>query len=211
MRIIKSLIAFFVLFCLLAVTVVCSAFSTGKALEEKTEQAKTQPTQSTEYVQAVSYNIKDNKEKEQVKDYTPRLNAPSEQNEYYFSNINDFYRDGWGMPNCTAYAFGRAYELLKQKPKLSLSDACDWYEYNLENRFYKYGKKPKLGAVACWGYKDGGSGHVAVVEKIEDNTVYCSNSAWGGASFYVDSFPINNPERASENLIFHGYIYILDI
>ncbi len=210
MRVIKMFIAFLFLFCVLSLTVVLSAFATTRTLikEESAKLTATQEATRVETVQPVFLNIE--KEEKEKEEYIPRTDAPSEESEYYYSDINDFYRDGYGMPNCTCYAFGRAYELKKEKPELCLDDACEWYEYNKQNEFYKYGREPKLGAIACWGYKDGGAGHVAVVEKIEDDTVYCSNSAWGGANFYVDSFPADNPEFASKNLIFHGYIYVLE-
>lgn len=44
--------------------------------------------------------------------FSPRLSAPSSSNKYYYSNLNVFYKYGYGMPNCTAYAYGRAYEIL---------------------------------------------------------------------------------------------------
>ena len=43
--------------------------------------------------------------------FSPRLSAPSSSNKYYYSNLNVFYKYGYGMPNCTAYAYGRAYEI----------------------------------------------------------------------------------------------------
>ena len=44
--------------------------------------------------------------------FSPRLSAPSSSNKYYYSNLNVFYKYDYGMPNCTAYAYGRAYEIL---------------------------------------------------------------------------------------------------
>ena len=40
----------------------------------------------------------------------PRYEQPAADNPYYFSNRNIFYASNYGMPNCTAYAWGRAYE-----------------------------------------------------------------------------------------------------
>ena len=34
--------------------------------------------------------------------FSPRLSAPSSSNKYYYSNLNVFYKYGYGMPNCTA-------------------------------------------------------------------------------------------------------------
>ena len=55
---------------------------------------------------------------------------------------------------------------------------------------YARGSKPKLGAIACWNHSKGG--HVAVVEIIDGNTVWLSESAWGGAYFNYFSLNKNN-------------------
>ena len=112
--------------------------------------------------------------------YVSRLTAPSSDNEYYFSNKNIFYSSGYGMPNCTAYAYGRAYEILGSKPSLPSYDARRWYELTTG---YEKGQEPRVGAIACWWSES--SGHVAVVEKIEDGVVTFSNSSWSGTMFYL--------------------------
>ncbi len=140
-------------------------------------------------------------------DYSPRLSPPSSTDKYYYSDINIFYKYDCGMPNCTAYAFGRAYEILGSEPKLSHGDAQDWYGYNKANGYYKYGSTPKLGAIACWEYDNGG--HVAVVEKIENGIITFSNSAWGGDDFYLTTASVNNPNEGGNSWwSFQGYIYI---
>lgn len=140
--------------------------------------------------------------------FTPRLSAPSATNKYYYSDINPFYKWGYGMPNCTAYAFGRAYEILKTEPKLSWGNAEEWYGYNKSNGYYSYGQTPKLGAVACWHY-DGGGGHVAVVEKIENGQITFSNSAWNGTNFYLSYASTDDKNAGGASWWnFDGYIYI---
>lgn len=141
--------------------------------------------------------------------YTPRLTAPASSNKYYFSDLNIFYRCGYGMPNCTAYAYGRAYELLKSEPKLSWGNAELWYNYNKTNGYYKYGQTPKVGAIACWSY-NGGGGHVAVVEKVENGTITLSNSAWStGEMFYLSYASTSDPKVGGSSWWnFQGYIYI---
>ena len=75
--------------------------------------------------------------------YTPRLNAPESNNVYYYnSNYNVFQKYGYGLPNCTAYAYGRAYEILKSTPKLSWKGAGQWYDYNKSGGYYSYGSTP---------------------------------------------------------------------
>lgn len=142
------------------------------------------------------------------KAFKPRLTAPAPTNPYYYSDRNVFYEYGWGMPNCTCYAWGRAYELLGEEPDLCVYSAHLWYDYNLENGCYPCGQEPKLGAIACWKYSSGTSGHVAVVEKITDDQITFSNSAYSGIEFYTNTAPINDPSDGRKTWIFQGYIYI---
>lgn len=141
--------------------------------------------------------------------FTPRLEEPSLSNEYYYSNKNIFYKFGYGMPNCTAYAFGRAYEILGEEPNLCHFDAYKWYDYN---DGYSRGQTPKVGAIACWKYYRYGewSGHVAVVEKVENGTVTMSNSAWGWQNFYLTYADVNDPAMGESDWEFQGFIYIGD-
>lgn len=141
--------------------------------------------------------------------FSPRLSAPSSSNKYYYSNLNVFYKYGYGMPNCTAYAYGRAYEILGSEPKLSWNNAEQWYGYNKANGYYKYGQTPKVGAIACWSYN--GGGHVAVVEKVENGQITFSNSAWSGQNFYL-SYASTSDKNAGGNSWwnFQGYIYLGD-
>lgn len=147
---------------------------------------------------------------ETQKEFKPRLTAPAYSNPYYYSDKNIFYEYGYGMPNCTCYAWGRAYELLGSQPKLCVYSAHLWYDYNREHGYYSYGTEPKLGAIACWKYSSGSSGHVAVVEKIENSKITFSNSAYSGTEFYLDTVPINDPSDGRKTWIFQGYIYIGD-
>lgn len=142
--------------------------------------------------------------------FSPRLSAPSLSNKYYYSDLNAFYKYGYGMPNCTAYAYGRAYEILGSEPKLSWNNAEQWYGYNKANGYYKYGQTPKVGAIACWSYDNGG-GHVAVVEKVENGQITFSNSAWSGKNFYL-SYASTSDKNAGGNSWwnFQGYIYLGD-
>jgi uncharacterized protein YjdB/surface antigen len=138
--------------------------------------------------------------------FSPRLTAPTTDNDYFFSK-NIFYLAGYGMPNCTAYAWGRAYEILGSKPRLSNGNANQFWGYNQNSGAYPYGTTPKLGAILCW---DGNSyGHVAVVEKIEGNRVTVSESSWSGSFFYTNTFTAGSEDSVSVGG-FQGYIYIDD-
>lgn len=138
--------------------------------------------------------------------FTPRLTAPESDNKYYYSDINVFYKYGYPMPNCTAYAFGRAYEILGKEPQLSHNAAGRWFTDNAESKAYKTGTTPKLGAVACWSY-DGG-GHVAVVEKITEDEITFSNSGYGYKNFYLTTAKLSDKNPGQDNWTFQGYIYI---
>ena len=148
--------------------------------------------------------------------FTPRFSEPSSDNPYYNSTYNVFSAAGYGLPNCTAYAWGRAYEITGKRPSLSTSNAEDWFPYNQRTNAYEYGWTPRLGAIACWSYP-GGGGHVAVVEQIDsDGTMYLSNSAWSARygscpSFYITEANVydSNPGGSSW-WNFQGYIYVID-
>ncbi len=121
--------------------------------------------------------------------YKPRLTAPAKNNKHYYSNDNVFYRGGFGMPNCTAYAHGRIAEITGKYPRI-YGNAEDWYSAAQKNG-YETGASPKLGAIICWkagrtGNGADGAGHVAVVEQIKPNgDIVVSASAWKSTEFYL--------------------------
>lgn len=140
--------------------------------------------------------------------FIPRTEAPREDNHYYFRD-NVYHQNGYGMPNCTAYAWGRFYEITGEYPRLSRRDAERWWGYVEDG--YERGQTPRLGAIACWSKgstetDDDGSGHVAVVEAINtDNSILTSNSAWQSTFFYTQNLPY--PYRLG-SYTFQGFIYL---
>ena len=140
--------------------------------------------------------------------FTPRTTAPDSSNANYYSS-NPFYQSGYGMPNCTCYAYGRAYELLGSKPRLSTGNAGYWWWYNKNNGIYSYGSTPKLGAIACWDKYDQNQGHVAVVEAIDGNTVTISESHYRSTFFDTRTITANSSNYLT-SMRFLGYIYIGD-
>ena len=138
--------------------------------------------------------------------FVKRTVAPEKDNSFYCAD-NIFYKCGYGMPNCTAYAWGRFYELTEEKPKLSTANAERWYE---KDDGYKRGQTPKLGAIACWskgvvGNGSDGAGHVAVVEEIyDDGSILTSNSAWKGTNFYTKKISKGYKLNGYD---FQGFIY----
>lgn len=143
--------------------------------------------------------------------YIPRLNSNGMRGNPYWYSRNPFYQAGYGLPNCTCYAWGRFWENAdingdySNRPNLSTGNAEDWWGYN---DGYQRGDTPGLGAVLCLA--DGpfsGDGHVAIVEEINgDGSIICSNSAWGGAYFYLTTLqPPNYLPAAGYH--FQGFIY----
>jgi len=120
--------------------------------------------------------------------FVPRTTAPCEEDPR-FTTSNPFHNVGLGLPNCTAYAWGRAYEILGQRPNLNVGNARYWF-YNDGGHPSPYdtfprGQEPRLGAIAVWGRSvPNYYGHVAVVEYVHaDGTVDLSESSWGGERF----------------------------
>ena len=144
--------------------------------------------------------------------FEPRLNSTGIVGSPYYYSLNPFYNAGYGMPNCTAYAWGRFWEesdpdrTYANPPTLSTGNAEDWYGYTADG--YRRGSTPQLGAVACWA--DGpfsGDGHVAIVEQINiDGSIVTSNSAWGGSFFYTQTLYPPNYLPAT-GYVFQGFIY----
>lgn len=150
-----------------------------------------------------------------AKIFKRRLTAPSYNNKYYLKKgtvfggynkciqVNSF--TGSCLPNCTGYAWGRFCECQGKKScKLSTGDAGNWW---YKNDGYKRGKTPKLGAVICW--KDSqGAGHVAIVEKVENNgDITTSNSAWGGDRFFLNNLKKKKNYYFGSTYTFQGFIY----
>lgn len=142
-------------------------------------------------------------------EFVPRTTAPDTSNKYYYSG-NIFYQVGYGMPNCTCYAWGRFYELTGEWPNLCRNNAEEWYDYN---DGYARGQTPRLGAVICWGRGEignnaDGAGHVAVVEQInDDGSIVTSNSAYGGSLFYMQTLTKESGYTWDNRYDFLGFIY----
>lgn len=119
--------------------------------------------------------------------FSPRLVAPYNTNPnevpLWFANPRNGYYPDNQMPNCTCYAFGRVMEIGNENGLKIISDgilgpANLWGEINYIGQFWKKGKQAKLGAIAVWD-ENGFSGHVAIVEQINENGTYvCSNSGY---------------------------------
>lgn len=148
--------------------------------------------------------------------YTPRLNDNGIRTSlHWYSNQNPYYATGYGMPNCTAYAWGRFWEVgdptnagINKPDPNKLPGYWDgglWWS-KVDRSTYQTGSTPKLGAVICFDHP-GYAGHVAIVEVINsDGSIVTSNSAYGGTFFYTQTlYPANN--YGWGNYVCQGFIY----
>lgn len=145
----------------------------------------------------------------------------------YYTSSNPFHRDGYGLPNCTCFAWGRAYEVFGTRPNLSTGNACSFWGYNINHGYYAYGQEPRAGSIACWNgtgeydeitNPNGNNGHVAFVEDVSGDNVTISQSAWGwrkqsspmyGTIWETKTINKNNMGSIQSN--FQGYIYLGDV
>lgn len=146
---------------------------------------------------------------------TKRTVAPAADNKYYlhtsYGGFNSciHIKDGSVLPNCVGYAWGRWYELLGEKPKLSRGNAENWYPNTSDG--YKRGSTPKVGAVICWRkgkeYNSAdGAGHVAIVEHVySDKSILISQSAYGGKRFTTKT--LKPPYSYGSAYTLQGFIY----
>ena len=143
--------------------------------------------------------------------FEPRLTDSGILGSPYYYSLNPFYNAGYGLPNCTCYAWGRFWEesddgSYSNPPTLSTGNAEDWYANTADG--YNRGSTPQLGAVLCLA--DGpysGDGHVAIVEKINpDGSIVTSNSAYGGQFFYTETLQPPNYLPVA-GYVFQGFIY----
>lgn len=143
-----------------------------------------------------------------VRDAEPQRDIESPEYVFYYSDNNVFQKMGYGMANCTAYAWGRIYEILGTKPSLSINNAGRWYKYNINEGPYSYGCEPREGAVACWDKFDDVNGHVAVVETVSEDRsmITLSESQYRGLNFRYYSQTADS-SGYWKGYRFLGYIY----
>ena len=146
--------------------------------------------------------------------FKKRSTAPSSDSKYWkhtsAGGVNEciLIKNGSVLPNCVGYAWGRFYEISGSRPKLSKSNAENWYGNTTDG--YKRGKTPKVGAVICWskgkvGNSSDGAGHVAIVEEVySDGSILTSNSGYGSTRFYMKKIPKGYSLSGCK---FQGFIY----
>lgn len=146
--------------------------------------------------------------------FTARTSAPSASSRYWIhtsaGGLNECIKVSGKsvLPNCTGYAWGRFYEILGKRPKLSKANAEMWYSNKSDG--YARGKTPRVGAVACWakgrvGNSKDGAGHVAIVEAVySDGSFLTSNSGYKSTRFYTKKI---GKDCRLAGYTFLGFIY----
>lgn len=94
--------------------------------------------------------------------FVPRLNDNGILNNPKWYSENPFYQSGYGMPNCTCYAWGRFWEIsdpsnegINKPINLPTGNGGQWWSSAVSSGYYETGQEPKLGAVACFSDNNG--------------------------------------------------------
>ena len=150
---------------------------------------------------------------------SPRVDNDAENDKYWLSTANDGLNPfpkpgvyakvtGDTLPNCTAYAWGRFYEITGVRPKVSTGNAELWFPYTSDG--YERGQTPALGAIICWEGVGSAAGHVAIVEQINnDGSIVTSESGWQSSSYWWTKTRTNSNGNwgAGSGYKFQGFIY----
>ena len=128
------------------------------------------------------------------------------------------YQYADALANCVGYASGRFNEIINIARETS---GCTYTTLNCNAVNFKEraeaaglqtGSTPRRGAIMCWG-KEGDAGHVAIVERVNNNnSVYTSESGWGSSSIFWNSTRTNNNGRwgCVAGYYFRCFIYLPD-
>lgn len=117
------------------------------------------------------------------------------------------------LANCVGYACGRFNEIIGSMQYPYLNCNAENFIERASNYGLEIGQKPKAGAIMVWkkGTLNGndGAGHVAIVEKvIDENTVYTSESGYGGSAFWNSTRKNTNGRWGiGSGYEFRGFIY----
>ena len=131
---------------------------------------------------------------------------------------NPRYQYADALANCVGYASGRFNEIINIARETTgctyttLNCNAVGFKERAEAAGLKTGSTPKRGAIMCWG-KEGGAGHVAIVERVNNsNSVYTSESGWGSSAIFWNSTRSNNNCRwgIGAGYYFRCFIYLPD-
>lgn len=105
----------------------------------------------------------------------------------WYTTQNYYWKTGYGMPNCTAYAHGRVQEICGHEIPYEQGNAISFAYKSFADKV----EQPIFGAFAVWGGTY--TGHVAVVEQVnEDGTILISESNYGGSFFNTATLSPSN-------------------
>lgn len=126
------------------------------------------------------------------------------------------------LANCVGYASGRFNEIINQVRGTS---GCTYRTLNCNaenfveravNAGLRIGSTPRVGAIMCWQKgslaSSDGAGHVAIVEKVySNNSVYTSESGYGGSAFWNSTRSNSNGRWGiGSGYSFRCFIYLPD-
>ena len=142
---------------------------------------------------------------------TPRTNGDNLGDWFY--NANPYYHRGFGLPNCTAYAWGRLSEICNSPCSVTRGNAIDWASKQGMTKI----NSPEQGS--CIIYSGGildsmgrFCGHIGVVEQVyPDGTIDVSMSSYGGYIWRLYRLSPKDGYYVPESygLTFHGF-YMYD-
>ena len=155
--------------------------------------------------------------------FTPRLSRPTNTDLRWINTAyggynqcilgSPSYGTGSVLSNCVGYAWGRWLEILNATTcNLSTNQAEIWYLNTGDG--YRRGSDPKLGAVICYDEPGVGSGHVAIVEQINYDSLgnitslVLSESVYGGVTFRLQTVYAYNTWHLYTGMNFQGFIYL---
>ncbi len=99
----------------------------------------------------------------------------------YTNGVNPYYPVSFSNVGCTWYAWGRTYEVLGKALPV-WGNGGQWLE-NARAAGYATGTTPRANSIGVWA-QDGGYGHVAYIESVDDNNVYYTEGGWNGTPDY---------------------------
>ncbi|WP_051541876.1 SH3 domain-containing protein [Clostridium lundense] len=143
-----------------------------------------------------------------VKAYTDNL-LPNTLNDAY--NKNNIFTVYGYKGQCTWFTYGRALEKLNVKlPNAFYGNAVEWWYDNVNKNVFPYGEEPKANSIVVWSGGNLGYGHVAFVEKVENDTVYFNEGNFSVRGDYDQKLKNLSKESMKQrgNLYLKGYIYL---
>ena len=153
-----------------------------------------------------------------------RTSKPSAGNKFFITkNVGGYSRCIVGKPtdsqcnvlsNCVGYACGRFNEIIGSMRYPYLNCNAENFIERAKQAGLEVGMTPKPGAIMVWQKGatlsgNDGAGHVCVVEKVIDaNTVYTSESSYGGSAFWNSTRKNTNGRWGiGSGYTFRGFIY----